>query len=142
MARTEGMPGHSTQPEADATLAVGMAWDKAAQCGDPRHSAQDWSTLRPNSALRPQDAIGLCAGRHIHASPPSKNRTRTGLVLQWLENVNLYEARAQDQHLLFYPLAVQFRVTAGGHATVHPLNTRLKLPMRSHLLLWHFSMFT
>lgn len=52
--KNEGMPGHPTQPESDATLGSGNGMDEAGQCGDPRHSTQDWSTLRTASALRPQ----------------------------------------------------------------------------------------
>lgn len=52
--KNEGRPGHPLSQSLMLHLAVGMAWDEAAHCGDPRHSIQDWSTLRTASALRPQ----------------------------------------------------------------------------------------
>lgn len=65
----------------DATLVVGMAWNKADQRGDPRHSAQDCHTENSFSAEATGCNRALCWKIDAHSPPPSKNRTNTGLVL-------------------------------------------------------------
>lgn len=72
--RTERTPLHSTQP---VMLHWWWEWRGTKQLSVETPGTQHKTvTLRTASALRPQDATGLCAGRHMHTHPTLQEQNR------------------------------------------------------------------